>query len=151
MHVFLLLTQEVSRHGIERVRRELVVALNGLHKVELHAPLDGDLLAVSRTIRLAAECGVLHAQPAASNTPPKRELDDTQRRRAIDKVGKVKIDDIVANEPVRIGGKQEGLPGTQHVALVAEGNDLRAHDGRTAAERHHVLHNGLALAVHGDE
>ena len=36
----------------------------------------------------------------------------------------------------------------QHGGLVLKGHDLGAHDGRAAVERHHVAHNGAALALH---
>jgi hypothetical protein len=53
-----------------------VIALNGLHQIELHTALDGDLLAVARAVRFAAERGVLHAKPAPKDATPIRKFAD---------------------------------------------------------------------------
>jgi len=47
VHVLLLLAQEVRGHGVEAVAAQFVVPLYGLHEIELHAALDGDLLVVA--------------------------------------------------------------------------------------------------------
>ena len=49
-------------HRVEGVAAELVIPLDGEHEVQLHAPVDGDLLVVVRPVRLAAELRVPHPQ-----------------------------------------------------------------------------------------
>ena len=46
--VLLLLAEEMGADGVERVGRQLVVALEHLEHVELHAALDVDLLRLAR-------------------------------------------------------------------------------------------------------
>ena len=52
------------------------------------------------------------------------------------------------NEPVRIRGEQEVFPRQQQLALRRKAHDLRADDGRAAAQRHHIFDDGLALPMH---
>ncbi len=69
MHVLLLLAQEVSRDGIQRVAAQLVVSLDGLQQVKLDAAIDGDLFVVICAISFAAELGISHAKLAAADNP----------------------------------------------------------------------------------
>ena len=66
VYILLLLAQEVSRHSVEGVAAELVVALYGLQQVKLDASINGDLLVVIRAVGFAAKLSVPHTQLAAA-------------------------------------------------------------------------------------
>ena len=110
VHVLLLLSEKVSGHRVEGIGRELVVPLHSLEEIELHAALDGDLLAVPGAVRLGRERGVLHAELAADHAAPVREILNVEPFRSVDQVREIKIHDVVPDEQVRIRGSQKLTP-----------------------------------------
>ena len=150
VHVLLLLAQEVRGDAVQRVARQLVVSLHRLHQVELHAPLDGDLLAIARAVGFAGEGGVLHAQLAADHPPPVREVLHAQLRRAVNEVREVEVHDVVPDEQVGVGAAEELPPRPQELALVRKAQHVRPDDGRARVEGPDGADRGLVVALAGD-
>lgn len=66
VHILLLLSQEMSRHAVETVRRELVIPLDGSEQVKLHSALNANVLVVMSAIGFGGELCLPHACVAAA-------------------------------------------------------------------------------------
>lgn len=59
MDIFLLLSEELGTHGIQRVTPEFVIALHDLKHVQLKPAIEHGLFRVPLTVSFGVEVGVL--------------------------------------------------------------------------------------------
>mmetsp|Transcript_51606 Transcript_51606/g.118536 ORF Transcript_51606/g.118536 Transcript_51606/m.118536 type:complete len:310 (-) Transcript_51606:743-1672(-) len=145
--VFLLLPKKVRTDRIERVRGELVVTHHHHHHVELHSPLDIDLLGLACPRLLRLEHLILHTRRQALDPPQIRKRLDLECLRTIEQIWQVKIDDVVAGDDVSVAREHKLVPRAQHLCLGLEREHLRTTDWRAFLQREDVLHDGLCLAL----
>ena len=145
--VVLLLAEKVRRHAIERVARQLVVALDADKHVHLHAPFNVDQLCRARARLLGLGDFVAHARRRAPHTPPEWEILDLQHLGARDEVANVKHDDIVPRDDVHVYGDEKVAPRAQQVCFVVKADNLGARDPSTRVERKAILDERLRAAL----
>lgn len=142
VHILLLLPQKVGRHRVERVRRQLVVALDGGQHVQLDAPLNRDLLHFARAVGFGRECRVAHAHARPRDAAKHGEVGHAQRFRALQQVGQVKVGGVVADDDVGVGFDDQVAPAAQQRRFVLERHDFGARDGGARVQRQNVAHDG---------
>jgi hypothetical protein len=67
-----------------------------------------------------------------------RKLPDLQSSRAVNKIRKIEIRDIVANYDIRIDLLDKFTPCIKHVGLTPVRNDLRANDAGARVQSEHI-------------
>lgn len=121
MHVFLLLAEKMGRDGVERVRSELLVALQHLQDIKGDATVHGQRLVFTRAKRLGGELCV--GELALDPLEPSKvgELARAQLLGAVVEVGQVKVGRVVARDDIRVAALHKIGPGLEQVFFVLVG------------------------------
>lgn len=148
--VFLLLSEKLGAHGVERVAAELVVALHDLEHVELQPSFHVDGFRVALTVRLGREMRVFDFGANANHAAEKGKIGKLERLCAVQEIGEVKVGRVVADYHVGIDFFHKLAPGQEQLSLGAKLEYLGADNVGACVECEDVANEWLGLSVAGN-
>mmetsp|Transcript_38891 Transcript_38891/g.90034 ORF Transcript_38891/g.90034 Transcript_38891/m.90034 type:complete len:369 (+) Transcript_38891:1261-2367(+) len=117
VHILLLLSQELCRHGIQRVRAQLLLLLDHGEHVEVDPSVDVDFDRLSSAEGVHALSAAVPNQTAQLTEVPA----DVPRLRPIDEIRQVEILNVVARHHIRIHVLHELTEAQEELFLRLEG------------------------------
>jgi hypothetical protein len=113
VHVLFLLTQEVRGDTIEGIGAKFVLTQNHLEHIELDTSLDVYIFRLSRSQSLRTESIILNPAVRVLDTAQQGEFVHVKRLSAVNDVGEVEVDNVVASDNIRVDFKYEISPSLQ--------------------------------------
>jgi hypothetical protein len=112
-HIFLLFSEEVVSHRVERVGSELVVSDDDLHHVQLNSALDINILALTCTQGLDVQCLIFDFGISIFQSSKQCIIVDHQMLSSVYHIWEIEVLSVVASNEIWVNFQDKVAPGDQ--------------------------------------